>query len=184
MHKATSPQLPNRVKDITGQRFGRLTALKLVGRLNRETIWQFICDCGTVIETQGYSVTKGVTRSCGCYRREVSRPILAKRTKHGCAITGKHHPMYNSWYGMKARCNNPNSTVYKNYGGRGIVVCERWMDFKNFYSDMLPTWKPGLTIDRIDNDGPYCKANCQWATRRQQRINQRPRKKYQQGINP
>lgn len=86
------------------------------------------------------------------------------------------HPIYNSWSGMKSRCLNPNHPAYCNYGGRGISVCDRWMQFENFRDDMLLTWKPGLTLDRFpNNNGNYDPRNCRWATRKEQRINQSPR---------
>jgi hypothetical protein len=90
-------------------------------------------------------------------------------TKHGM----KHHPIYKVWKNMKQRCQNPNNGRYSYYGGRGIKVCERWQDFIPFMEDMLPTWKPGLSIDRINNDGNYEPFNCRWATRSVQNSNQR-----------
>jgi len=93
--------------------------------------------------------------------------------KHGHSLrNGKESPTYQSWRHMKYRCLNPNCSDYKNYGGRGIKVCERWMDFTNFLADMGE--KPeGLTLDRINNDGNYEPGNCRWATWKEQRQNQR-----------
>lgn len=88
--------------------------------------------------------------------------------KHGKSKT----KIYNLWRAMKDRCQNPKNAAYKNYGGRGIKVCESWNDFSNFYADMgEPGY--GLTLDRIDNDGNYCKDNCQWTGRSEQSLNKR-----------
>jgi len=96
--------------------------------------------------------------------------------KHGHSPrNGKPSPTYTSWYAMKKRCQNPNCPAYKNYGSRGIKVCERWQDFENFLSDMGER-PEGLTLDRIDNDGDYEPGNCRWATRKEQNQNQRDRK--------
>jgi hypothetical protein len=83
------------------------------------------------------------------------------------------HPIYETWVGMRSRCRNPNVRSYRNYGGRGIRVCERWHVFEKFRDDMLPTWQPGLTLDRINNALGYFPDNCRWATPKQQAMNTR-----------
>lgn len=149
-----------KINDLTGQVFGRLTVIeKCSTRGNTQYLCQ--CECGTERVVRLCSLISGCTKSCGCLAREM---VSERNTTHGMYGT----PTYNSWNGMKDRCLNPNSNGYKDYGGRGITICDRWLEsFENFYSDMGEKPK-GLSIERIDNDGNYEPLNCMWATQEQQ----------------
>lgn len=158
--------------DLTGQRFGMLVALELMGRNERGMArWRCRCDCGAeAVKTLG-NLRSGHSKSCGCLR---STTTAREKTAHGMYGT----PTYKSWSGMLTRCNNPRNHKYPAYGGRGIKVCERWHAFENFLADMGER-PPGTTIGRIDNDGHYEPENCQWETGKDQGRNKRNSRRFE-----
>lgn len=168
--------LTKQAKDITGQTFGRLTALGPIGRDKRKTIlWLCQCICGGTKICPVANLFNGNTLSCGCIHREQ----LAERNRtHGM----RNDPLYSIWAGILKRCTNANSRSYLHYGGRGISVCEEWQhDFQAFHTHVsqLPhCGEAGYSIDRIDNDGNYEPGNVRWSTASQQTRNQRRNRLY------
>ena len=163
----------------SGERFGRLVAVKRVASPNRFIYWQFRCDCGQLYSTNLNKVRGGWIKSCGCFRRE---KLLEGRMKlHLSNSTHKmsRTPEFKIWREILQRCTNPNSKNWDNYGGRGIKICQRWLKFENFYLDMgsrplgVIGKRPEFSIDRIDNDGNYEPSNCRWGTREQQYASRR-----------
>jgi hypothetical protein len=162
------------VHELTGQRFTRLLVIERAGSNKHGfSLWKCICDCGNQRIVAAGELLRGDTKSCGCLRKE---RIARLKWKHGHARLGQwSSPTYQSWLAMQTRCTNPSATNWKDYGGRGIRICERWQGehgFENFFGDMGHR-QLGKTLDRILVNGHYEPGNCKWSTRVEQRNNQR-----------
>jgi hypothetical protein len=152
--------------DLTGQVFGRLTALSRIDKPG-ESKWLCRCECGNIKEVFARKLTRKATQSCGCLHREM---VGARFATHRMSES----PEYRVWAGMKRRCYAPKAPHYECYGGRGITVCDQWLNsFESFYQDMGPRPSARHSIDRIDVNGNYEPGNCRWATIKQQRRNTR-----------
>jgi hypothetical protein len=153
--------MPANFIDLIGQRFGLLT---VISRAENDTYgqarWNCRCDCGGTSTVLSRSLRKNLSTSCGC--RQGNR-------KHGLC----YDPIYSSWTNMRNRCDNPKQNGYKNYGGRGITYDPAWAKFENFLTDMGPSHREGLTIERIDVNGNYCAENCTWVPQADQSRNRR-----------
>lgn len=160
---------------MIGKKFNKLKVLDFIktdkrvmpsGQIYKKEIYSCVCDCGRIIEVDGRNIVKGRAKSCG----------RCGYKKHGLNRTRIHR----IWCNMKTRCYNKNCTKYKDYGGRGILVCNDWKNcFENFANWARENgYKDNLTLDRIDNDSGYCPMNCRWTTNAQQSRNQRTNNKY------
>ena len=156
--------------NLMGQRFGKLEVVCIDHLGVRNTRhWLCLCDCGNTTVQIGADLKNGKVKSCGCGRYEKLRE---RNTKHGCSTTR----LYRIWRGMISRCNYPSASGYKNYGARGIKVCDEWFEFETF-ADWAEAagYAEELTIERVDVNGDYCPENCKWIPWSEQYKNKRER---------
>ena len=160
-----------RMVDLAGKRVGRLTVLRPVGRNAwGNYIWECQCDCGNRHKVAAGDLKNLSTHSCGCLHRE---ELAKMSTTHGYTSGPTRSQIYTIWGSMLNRTKCPSCRGFKNYGGRGIKVCDRWKRFENFLEDMGERPGKGYSIERINNDGDYEPGNCRWATSKEQNTNTR-----------
>jgi len=159
--------------DLTGQLFGNLIVLNEapVRASDGSVQWRCLCSCGNTTIVSANNIKRGITRSCGCLQIQQQQ---FGSFKHGHSSCSELSSTYITWANMIQRCTNPNHDAYHHYGGRGIKICERWMNFQNFLQDMGER-PEGLIIDRKNNDGNYEPGNCRWVTYKVNANNRRPR---------
>ena len=158
--------------DMTGEKIGEWTILKRVQSNRSGSIYECVCSCGTLRIIPRCNLVSGKTRSCGCVKSEL---IAEKKLKHGQSCKSKTKPTktYAAWSSMITRCTNKNNKSWGNYGGRGVKVCDRWINsFEDFYKDMGDA-PINYSLDRIDFNGDYDPYNCRWADNKTQSRNRR-----------
>lgn len=161
----------SRIKDLTGQRFGRLTALVCLPKKRQGTnvFWICRCDCGNIVEIRGNHLCSGDTKSCNCLKREKAKERVISNPpafKHGDSPNRNQARLYIIWIHIKQRCLNPKSHAYKYYGKKGVSVCDEWINDYVAFRDwaLANEYASDLTIDRINHKGNYEPSNCQWLT--------------------
>ena len=154
---------------LEGKKFGKLTVIRESNKKDksRNIFWECFCECGNISIVKGAKLVSGHTKSCGCLK-----------IRHNL----RKHPLYNTWHHMMSRCYNSNNKSYEDYGGRGIKVCQRWHNMKNFIADVGKKQDEKLTIERINNNKGYSPNNCKWAYMIEQSRNKRVYKKNKVGI--
>lgn len=159
--------------DLSGHVFGRLTVQYRIANRGKHTIWACFCQCGNAVNVSSTHLRSGHTLSCGCYRDDAKR-----NNKHGEIHGMCETPEYDAWHKMKGRCLNENDRKYPDYGGRGITVCQEWIDsFEKFYSHIGKRPSEKHSLDRIENNKGYAPVNVRWATIVEQNNNRRNSKK-------
>jgi hypothetical protein len=159
------------MQDLTGERYGRWLVLGFSHKIERNPYWFCRCYCGTKRAICGGNLKNGHSLGCGCTRMA---NMAASVTKHGATHEGKRPPEYTAWMNIRRRCHSPIASDYSRYGGRGISVCDEWIDdFSRFFFDMGPRPSSRHSIERLDNDAGYSKSNCIWATSQVQANNRR-----------
>lgn len=152
-----------KVVDVTGKRFGRLTAVSRRASDGSNAWWSCVCECGSIKDVRLCHLQSGAVQSCGCSKKG------RHRSQHGMTNTR----VYRIWRQMHQRCENPNAEGYENYGGRGILVDKNWDNFPTFFEDMGQPPTEAHTLDRVETDKGYSKENCKWATWTEQHRNRR-----------
>lgn len=162
----------SKILDLTGQKFGRLKVLQFIEIRKHHSYWLCKCNCGNITEVSNSSLRSGKVKSCGCLRKETAKEnVIKSQTTHHLTNTR----IYNIWRSMKKRCYLKSYKAYKDYGGRGIRVCDEWRnDFMSFYNWAVANgYKENLTLDRIDVNGNYEPNNCRWVDWKTQQNNRR-----------